>query len=466
MKHSISRKLLKNYILMFFISTLLVFISYSLLLLADGIMSKKLVSQIYTAEALMVDDYNKIQVEEVLKHKGSVQVVTKDLEVVNLGGNPAVKDKKLTLKQWSDFLTNAKDKNNQYNYSIEYNESKNFWLIVTFPVSLRIYFGIVTNEEIISTDFHRVILTLVTIILIYIIMLVISTLIYSKISAVNFVEPLRALCRGTQRLAQGNYKERLELHLTAEFAELEENFNDLSRELEIQTKLKEESENLRRRMILDVSHDLKNPLVSILGYSELCLQENLSSHKQKKYMEIIHNNSIRANELITYLFELSRIDSPDFKLSLEKIDICEFVREKISDVIPLLEDAKFLWEFNIPETEIITKIDVKQMGRVFFNLLTNAIKYNAAGTVITVTIRKEMDKVLIIVADNGIGIEQSLEKDIFNPFVRADKSRNSKTGGSGLGLTIVKKIIEAHKGTITLIAGEGKGCEFQIFLPI
>lgn len=466
MKHSISEKLLKNYILMFIISTLLILFSYRLLILADGFINKSLVSKIYTAEALMTNDYKKIQVDEVLKYNGSVQVITKDLDVINLGGTPVVKSEKLSLKQWSDFLINAKNKDNQYNYSIEYNDSQDFWLVVTFPVSLRIYFGIVTNEESMSTDFTRVLLILIAIIFMYILMLVISTLIYARISAINFIEPLRALCRSTKSLAQGNYKERVKLHLTAEFSELEENFNALASQLEIQTRLKEESENLRRRMILDVSHDLKNPLSSIMGYSELCIGENLSNDKQRRYMEIIYNNSLRANELITDLFELSRIDSPDFKLSLKEVDICEFVREKISDAIPLFEDAEFQGEFNIPETKIIIKIDYKQMDRVFFNLFTNAIKYNPSGTMIAVSLDKEVDKVIIIVADNGIGIEKELEKEIFNPFVRADKSRNSKTGGSGLGLTIVKKIIEAHNGTITLITDKGRGCQFKIILPI
>ncbi|MBS4538798.1 HAMP domain-containing histidine kinase [Clostridium sp. D2Q-11] len=466
MKHSIFRKLLKNYILMFFISTLLVFIAYFLLLFVDGILNKDLISKTYTAETLMKDDYNSIQVGEVIKNNGSVQVVTQNLKVINLGGTKGITNTELTTEEWSNFLINSQRKENNYNYSIEYNESQDFWLVVTFPVSLRIFFGIVTNEEIMSSDFVRVLSIILSIIIIYIVMLVISTSIYAKISSANFIKPLRELCKSTKNLAQGDYKERVNLHLTAEFAELQKNFNHLASQLEVQKKFREESESLRKQMILDVSHDLKNPLSSILGYSELCLENNVNSTQKQKYLEIIYNNSLRANGLITDLFHLSKIDSPDFKLSLQKVDIGEFLREKISDSLPLLEESEFQWDFNIPEKEIILSIDPQQMDRVFFNLFTNSIKYNSKGTTLSVSLSKQKDTVSIVVADNGIGIDKELEKEIFKPFVREDKSRNSQTGGSGLGLTIVKKIVEAHNGTITLQTFKNVGCKFEIILPI
>ena len=112
------------------------------------------------------------------------------------------------------------------------------------------------------------------------------------------------------------------------------------------------------------------------------------------------------------------------------------------------------------------EFDNKRLERAIGNLIINSVKYNKKGTKFLVSLKKEEDKVKIIVSDDGIGLSEEIKKHIFNPFVREEKSRNSKKGGSGLGLTISKEIVEKHGGTIYLSDGPLKGCNFVIELPI
>ena len=131
----------------------------------------------------------------------------------------------------------------------------------------------------------------------------------------------------------------------------------------------------------------------------------------------------------------------------------------------MLQLCGFTYEFDVPENEIFLEIDIKQMDRVFQNLVANTVKYNPKGTNVRISLCEQDNELVIIFQDNGVGIPTEIAKDIFQPFVRADRSRNSQTGGTGLGLAIALKIIVAHGGNISLITDENCGCEFMINIP-
>ncbi|MDR0292882.1 MAG: HAMP domain-containing histidine kinase, partial [Oscillospiraceae bacterium] len=230
--------------------------------------------------------------------------------------------------------------------------------------------------------------------------------------------------------------------------------------------LRQQSEETRKKLILDISHDLKNPLAAVLGYSELCMKkQDFIDDDMKTYFHIIHENSLRANRLLNNLFELSKLESAAFALHKNREELCEYVRETMSAYLPVLDDAGFTYRFDIPEQEIFVMLDREQMNRVFANLLDNALKFNGKGTEISVGVRRDASQALILFADNGVGIPADSAGNIFSPFIRSDASRNPKTGGTGLGLSIVKMIVHKHDGDISLKTERHEGCAFEIRIP-
>jgi signal transduction histidine kinase len=277
---------------------------------------------------------------------------------------------------------------------------------------------------------------------------------------------LRKLINGTQRLRDGDYSARIALDLTNEFTQLQDTFNSMAEQIEKEIALRRQSEETRKKLILDISHDLKNPLASILGYAELCrTSKELTSQEQDAYLKIIYENSLRTNSLITGLFDLAKIESPEFILHKTRVDVCEYLREEMGKFIAAFDVAGFGYGFDIPEEEIFALLDTEQMDRVFQNLAENAVRYNPKGTKISVGLKKQDKDIVIFFQDNGAGIPEEAAKDVFKPFVRADKARNSQTGGTGLGLAIVSIIVLAHGGTIDLKTDSGLGCAFSIRIP-
>lgn len=254
---------------------------------------------------------------------------------------------------------------------------------------------------------------------------------------------------------------------TLEINRLKEIMMHLAEELNSKEEIQKNEEAKRMLLVSEISHDLKNPLASVQGYSEmLCNGGESVLAKQKEYAQMIHSNSVRANDLLQSLFTYSKLGSAGYKPELKKIDICEYTRLKFSEYIPRLEDAGFKYELNIPEDEIYVEIDKDLFSRVYDNLVDNSIKYNEKGTMIKISIYKT-ESVKINIGDNGIGIKDKFADKIFEPFFRVDGDvRNSQRGGSGLGLAIVKEVVMLHNGHIEYLREQKTGCGFRITLPL
>lgn len=465
MRGRIANRFIINYTIMFFISIMVAVFAFLLLCFSNHLISKELIKNNITADSIMKDDYRSIDATGVVENSGGVQVVDNLYKIVYSEGINTFSSNSLTITEFTEFLVHSKSKKNTFNYSIKYNSKEQFWLIVTFPVSIRINFGMVQNTEYISNDMNRVVSILIAILIFYLLLLAISTVIYSKITSFGFVRPLKKLCNSAKKLRDGDYSARVTLNLNNEFGELEETFNAMAEKIEMEMKLRQQSEENRKKLILDISHDLKNPLTSIMGYAERSLNKSdLSDEDKMKYLQMVYNNSIRANGLIENLFEISKLDSPEFKLKIETLDICEFLRIEISKMMPMLEEAEFEYDFDIPEEEVYVGIDTNLMDRALYNLVANAVKYNKTGTEMNLQlVQREID-IAIVIKDNGIGIPEHLMENIFKPFVRDDTS-NKVSGGTGLGLSITQKIIHAHNGSIELSTNNKSGSEFIIILP-
>ncbi|SHJ37482.1 sensor histidine kinase [Lutispora thermophila] len=463
MKRKLSNQFLRNFLVIFLLTMLDTVLAFVFLSFASGLIAGSLAKNQYPASAIIKEDYNQIDASAVVQNGGGVQVVDKEYRVVYSRGLDTIGKDKLTIEEFTAFLTDSKSKS--YHYDILYHPKGEFWLIVTFPTSIRLDFSLVYNKEAAAGDFMQACLVIAFVVLIYLLILALFAFTYSRITAASITIPLQKLCDGTRLLREGDYSVRVDLRLKNEFAELQNTFNDMAARIEHEISLRKKSEEDRRRLILDISHDLKNPMSSIQGYAELLMKKGMTEQECDEHLKIILNNSKRANRLLTELFELSQLDSPEFSLKLLETDICEYIRQICGDFVPQLEREGFKYEFNIPEDSVFALLDTDRFNRIIQNLANNVMRYNPEGTMVTVSLTVQNHQVLIDFSDDGIGIPDHLANNIFKPFVRVDDSRNSKTGGSGLGLFIAKRIAEAHGGDLILLPNKNRGSTFRITIP-
>lgn len=366
MKKKLSNQFAVNYLIVFVLSILAAFCALLLMSFAGSVIENTLTKNNFPASAVMRDDYENIDASQIVENRGGVQVIDKDYHVVYSKGLDTIKIPQLTPQEFTDFLMRSRSVGLPYHYDILYNSRENFWLVVTFPTSIRIDFGITANDTHLSQDMQNVTGVLIAVLIFYLLLLALFALIFSRITAVRITNPLRKLADGAKRLREGDYTARVDLKLKNEFHELQETFNDMAARIERETALRRASEDERKRVVLDISHDLKNPLASVAGYAELLLAKpGLTPEETEGYLRIIQNNSLRAGQLLNDLFELSRLESPDFRLNLEKTDIGEFLRRLAAELLPLFDKAGFVCAFDIPDGPLFVALDLSQMSRVF-----------------------------------------------------------------------------------------------------
>ena len=465
MKGGLRRQFLMNYLFAFLLSILAACCAVLLLSFASDVLSKTLMKNQYPASALMRDDYREIAAKSVLEHGGGLAVVDENYHIIRNEGMNPFGETPLTASGFTDFLVHSHMTGTPYHYDVAYNEAGHFWLIVTFPTSIRIDLALVFNRDAVSRDIGGVSASLVAVSIFYLLLLAAFAALFSRFTSRRIIAPLQRLTEGTRRLREGDYSARVDLNLKNEFKELQDTFNDMADRIERETELREQSEVERKKLILDVSHDLKNPLASVVGFTELCLKQEDLAEPLKGYLEVIDKNSRRANTLLNELFELSRLESPSFTMRMERLDVCEFLRQALGEILPALEHAGFGYEFDIPDEPVYAMVDRERMNRLVFNLADNSIRYNPAGTSISVRLTSMDGWIRLSFCDDGVGIPEAVAHDIFKPFVRADDVRNSGTGGAGLGLSIAQKIAEAHGGTLSLDRTHAPGCAFILELP-
>ena len=241
-----------------------------------------------------------------------------------------------------------------------------------------------------------------------------------------------------------------------------DNMADLLHESESERiKLDEE----RQTLIADISHDLKTPITVISGYAKAIRDGKIPSDDVQHYLEAIDSKATALAELVNTFHEFSKVEHPGFTLECKKTDICEFLREYLAENYEDIQMAGFNLNVAIPEKKVFAYIDNKAMKRALDNILFNSLKHNRLGTVIYVEAVEENENIVIIIADNGTGIPSNKAEAIFEPFVVGDSSRGSD--GSGLGLSISKKIITLHRGKIKLCIppAHGFSTEFEITIP-
>lgn len=207
------------------------------------------------------------------------------------------------------------------------------------------------------------------------------------------------------------------------------------------------SEITSKKMLSNISHDIKTPMTVILGYLEIMqLSETPSGEMLKK----VERKAQSVMELINQFFTLSKIESGDMDIELYRVDICEICRESVLDFYELLSNKKLYVKVDMPETPIYIQGNKEALQRILFNLISNVIRYGADGKYLGISLRDDDRNVYVDVTDKGKGIDRAFADSIFDRLFTMEDSRNRNIQGNGLGLTIAQNLAQRLGGTITL----------------
>lgn len=301
-------------------------------------------------------------------------------------------------------------------------------------------------------------------ILIYILSVIIVILV---LSIVLLFKKLNYISKTLEEVIQGNFNQRIRLqnHIKPIYI-LSIRVNSLIEKMQKVFEKNKVNEDSIKKMVSNISHDLRTPLTSMLGYIELVLNDNtLSEEEKREYIQIVYNKGNHLYGLMEEFFQVSKLESKDVKLDIRKINISEIVRQNIISFFSELKRRNMEPEINILEEDVYAFGDEKAVNRILSNLINNALKYGSEGTMIGINLTCDKNNVFISVWDNGAGIPKEEIEYVFDRLYTVEKSRKLNLKSSGLGLTIAKKLVEAQKGTIDVKSSPFEKTEFIFTLP-
>jgi histidine kinase len=280
----------------------------------------------------------------------------------------------------------------------------------------------------------------------------------SYVFSQSIVSPVRAMMSASQRIAKGHYDERVQSNTPDELGQLAMRFNQMAGQLE-------QVESMRRRLIGDVTHELRTPLTAIQGSAE-GLMDGVLPATAETYQQI-HAEAERLSRLVDDLQELSRVESGAFQLDLRDLDSAALIQTVTKRLRHQFDEKRVTLTVDLPPHPIMLHADEDRIVQVLTNLAGNALQYTPAGGQVTISVEPAGNEARFSVKDTGVGIPPEHIPHIFDRFYRVDKSRSRARGGSGIGLTIAKHLVEAHGGKIWAESeGGGKGSAFIFTLPL
>jgi signal transduction histidine kinase len=223
-------------------------------------------------------------------------------------------------------------------------------------------------------------------------------------------------------------------------------------------------ENMRQEFVSNVSHEIQSPLTSIRGFAQVLQNDQLAPPERRHYLEIIETESKRLSRLADDLLKLASLESDQVKFEPGPYALDKQLRSVVLVCEPQWAEKKLNMEIDLNSLSINADEDL--LNQVWLNLLQNSIKFTPIGGTIKVKLQTEGNHAVVSITDNGIGIAPEDQIHIFERFYKADKSRTRSKEGSGLGLSIVKKIINLHGGSIDVVSSPGTGTTFTVSLPL
>ncbi len=281
----------------------------------------------------------------------------------------------------------------------------------------------------------------------------------------RMVKPIEQMTEASQRIAEGKYAERVELsgrdmespEDMDELARLAVSFNRMADKLE-------RTEEMRRQLIGDVAHELRTPLSTVKGSMEGLIDGVLPATQET--FRKLHREADRMQRLVQDLQELSRVEAGAYELDMASADISVIIRSSLERLSSQYREKGVALSVSTPDNLPLVEVDGSRIEQVLLNLVGNALQYTPAGGSVRVSAAEEGDELVVRVADTGIGVRREDLNRVFSRFYRVDKSRSRAGGGSGIGLTIAKHIVERHGGRIWAESGgSGEGSTFSFAIP-
>lgn len=266
------------------------------------------------------------------------------------------------------------------------------------------------------------------------------------------IKYIKEITTGVQEISKGNLDFKVAEKGNDEFRILAKNINKMSAELKNKIEDERRAEKTKSELITNVSHDLKTPLTTIIGYLTLVKDKNYDGEKtMSDYIERAYSKSLRLKKLIEDLFEYTKISNGVIKVNKTNVNIVELMDQLLGEMSIIAKQNNLSFETDYSSSEIYVDVDSDLMARTFENILSNSIKYSykELNSKINISIIEHTGGITLTFENQGDTIPTEVLPLLFERFYRVDKSRNSKVSGSGLGLAIAKSIVELHGGTIS-----------------
>ncbi len=458
---SIFSRLVKSYIV-FLVGSLIIFMIMMvivLILVGRGSINNLSPQRVVNNDGTLND------LDTLNRLGGWVEELDSEGNVINVVGDRKIDKDRYSLEEMAELLDlgyvkyngngidvteNGPKEKKTYSGIVRYVGNPKRIFIVCYPgdkILIRITYSISGGENNYAMLFLAVLIAL----------FLIEVFLISNYLKRHIDKPLKLLMQGMDEVSEGERDVVLDYKTDKEFEDIRDKFNCMAEKLKESEEEKHRIEQSRNQMLLELAHDIKNPVASIK--TSICaLEEGLvSEDKIPDYYRTIEMKAERIRTLTEDMNTSLKMESDDYKLNLEKADVCEIIRRICVEFYEDITATGKEFDIDIPDESIEAEVDVQLFGRVINNLLANANKYNSTGRNISVTVYKDSDMIVVEVADDGEAIAEDFVPRMFEAFSRGDSTRKTD-GGTGLGLAISHKIIEKHGGTLKYVRAEDKNC--------
>ncbi|EOU2032646.1 sensor histidine kinase [Clostridium perfringens] len=287
------------------------------------------------------------------------------------------------------------------------------------------------------------------------VLLILASTIMGFIISRSITRPINKLMTKAKYISKGEYDKKIEINTDIlEINDLINSINNLSQSIK-------EQENIRKRLTGDISHELKTPLTNIQSHLEAMI-DGIWEPTEERLLSV-KEEAERLSSLVSDMQKLNKYDESSIKLKKDNVNISDIICFVIFQFSNLAKSKNIKIEYE--KKNINLYCDKDKITQALVNILSNAIRYSNEGSTIFIEEKLKDNKVIISIEDQGIGISEEDLKYVFERFYRADKSRTRATGGTGIGLTIVKSIVSSHGGEVKLESKLGEGSKFTIILP-
>lgn len=412
---------------------------------------EKLMEQARSNPARLEDKAYLKAINNQIAQKSTYILVRKDQEIYYTGNREAAKRIFENLPEYGDGAEMAENSGYYYNALSKYVKQIDF---VFRDGAKGSAFVIAKVNSLISKTL------LVDMFIAILLILIFTSVMLTQWIRKGVFHPLDELNQAMQKIKEGNYDYILQTDVKGEIGDLYRNYEDMRLRLKESVEESNRNEQQNRELISNISHDLKTPITAIKGYVEGIMDGVADTpQKQDKYLRTIYNKANDMQKLINELTTYSNVENNRIPYNFLRLNVAEYFDDCVEDVGIDLENRNIELNYsNLVEPGTMVIADPEQLKKVINNIISNSVKYmNKSHGVIDIRLLDESDSIRVEIEDNGKGIAQKDLSKIFDRFYRTDASRNSAQGGSGIGLSIVRKIIEDHGGYIWATGKEGEG---------